>query len=64
LVKDSSTGNYNYDVIYFGGYDSNHNVDISTDALGAVKSFIDNGGGCLLGHDTVLVPHKNFTDLV
>ena len=51
-LKDEN-GNYQYDVVYFGGWDSNHDEDLSEDAEAAVKKFIDYGGGCLLGHDTV-----------
>jgi uncharacterized repeat protein (TIGR02543 family) len=58
-----SGGSYNYDVIYFGAWDENNKLELSTNAMKAVKAFIDYGGGCLLGHDTESFTHTNFIDL-
>ena len=53
LSKDSD-GNYLYDVIMFGTWDSNgNNYDLNQDSLNEVKSFVDSGRGLLLGHDTL-----------
>ncbi|AGF54807.1 hypothetical protein HMT_43 [Clostridium phage HM T] len=51
-LKDSS-GNWKYDVIYFGGYDSNNSIDISIEAKGLVETYIKAGYGVLFGHDTL-----------
>ncbi|OOM70288.1 bacterial Ig-like domain protein [Clostridium puniceum] len=51
-LKDNS-GNWKYDVIYFGGYDSNNNRDISATAKYLVESYIKEGYGVLFGHDTI-----------
>lgn len=52
LLKDSK-GDYLYDVIMFGSWDSNNGVDISTAAYNEVKTFSDSGRGVLFGHDTI-----------
>jgi hypothetical protein len=58
-LKDEE-GNYRYDVLMFGTYDSNDEKDISADAYEATQSFVDSGRGILFGHDTVLYRMKNF----
>lgn len=62
LAKDSD-GVYEYDVLYFGGWDANDDKDLSMEAHLEVKEFIQNGGGVLLGHDTAIYDHFYFTDL-
>lgn len=52
ILKDSS-GNYYYDVIMFGSWDSNNSLDISATAYNEVKAFSDYGRGVLFGHDTI-----------
>lgn len=62
-LKDNK-GNYQYDVLMFGTYDSNAFKDISESARDATQGFIDSGRGVLFGHDTVcrkqLERHENF----
>lgn len=63
-LKDDD-GNWKYDVIYFGGYDSNGNRDISEQARDLVEQFIISGRGVLFGHDTITrrLDHTNFNHL-
>lgn len=42
----------NYDVAYMGHWDSNANQGLTSNALWAVKTFINEGRGFLVGHDT------------
>ncbi len=74
-LKDSA-GNYKYDAVYFGASDANNGMDLGfpnyddfpwmpgygqEDAtLSAVKSFLNYGGGVLMGHDTAMGAHPNF----
>ncbi|MBO1308815.1 hypothetical protein JZO70_21765 [Enterococcus sp. 669A] len=51
-LKDAS-GNYKYDVIMFGSWDSNYNKDISEEGGKATTDFILSGRGVLFGHDTI-----------
>ncbi len=46
-------GNYNYDVVVFGFWDSNNKLDLSSDSVTVVEDFIDNDGGVIFGHDTI-----------
>lgn len=62
LAKNSD-GVYEYDVLYFGAWDRNYNLDLSDDAYLAVEEFIKYGGGVLLGHDTASFDHNNFIEL-
>lgn len=62
LAKNSD-GAYEYDVLYFGAWDRNNNLDLSDDAYLAVEEFIKYGGGVLLGHDTASFDHNNFIEL-
>ncbi len=61
LYKNSD-GNYNYDVVVFGFWDTNNHMDISkmTDehntpvsAYDTIQNYIDAGYGVVFGHDTV-----------
>ena len=56
-------GNYKYDVLYFGAYDSNASKDLSRISYEATQSFINMGGGVLFGHDTLCLNtyHPYFT---
>ena len=47
------SGEYQYDVIMFGSWDSNNSKDISQQGALAAIDFIDTGRGVLFGHDTV-----------
>ena len=49
----NASGEYQYDVIMFGSWDSNNARDISQSAAEATINFIDSGRGVLFGHDTV-----------
>lgn len=64
VYLQNEDGTYSYDVVYFGAWDSNNYLDLSDEGYAAARSFIDYGGGMLLGHDTVanLAPpgHPNF----
>ena len=52
-LKDNQ-GNYKYDVLMFGSWDSNGNgYDISYNASIEVEKFIRAGRGVLFGHDTI-----------
>ncbi|MFQ6999955.1 MAG: InlB B-repeat-containing protein [Clostridium sp.] len=64
-LKDDE-GNYKYDVLCFGTYDSNNSKDLSDLSKEATQSFIDSGRGVLFGHDTLCLVkpreyHPNFT---
>ncbi len=50
-LKDLS-GEWKYDVIYFGAWDSNSSQDISDIALDSVEEFLKDSRGVLFGHDT------------
>lgn len=51
-LKDSN-GNWKYDVIFFGTWDSNGGKDLSRASRDAVISYIKAGKGVILGHDTL-----------
>ncbi|MDE7365989.1 MAG: hypothetical protein K2N24_01400 [Lachnospiraceae bacterium] len=51
-LKDEA-GNYQYDVLFFGTYDSNAFKDLTEEAYEATQAFVDSGRGILFGHDTV-----------
>lgn len=51
-LKDEA-GNYQYDVLFFGTYDSNAFKDLTEEAYEATQAFADSGRGILFGHDTV-----------
>ena len=58
-LKDED-GNYKYDVLCFGTYDSNNGKDLSILSKEATQDFIDSGRGVLFGHDTLcLVPGRD-----
>lgn len=44
---------WNYDVIFFGTWDSNNGKDLSTASKSVTEQFIKDGGGCIFGHDTI-----------
>lgn len=51
-LKDEN-GDYKYDVLMFGTYDSNAGQDLSEKGYEATKAFIDTGRGAMFGHDTL-----------
>ena len=54
FLKDSK-GDYKYDVIMFGSWDSNggKGYDLNTNSSNAVEQFIKAGRGVLFGHDVI-----------
>lgn len=62
-LKDEN-GEYKYDVLMFGSYDSNGFKDLSVLSSKATHDFVDSGRGVLFGHDTVCLVgtecHENF----
>lgn len=52
-LKDAS-GNWQYDVIFFGTWDSNAGKDLSTFSTEAVQQHIKAGRGIVFGHDTIV----------
>lgn len=58
-LKDTQ-GDYRYDVLMFGTYDSNDWRDISNEAYKATQAFVDTGRGVLFGHDTIVSWMDNF----
>ena len=55
-----AAGNYQYDVIMFGSWDSNNSRDLNVTSATAVRAFLNSGHGVLFGHDTQLNGHSNF----
>lgn len=51
-LKDAN-GNWKYDVIFFGTWDSNASKNLSDTGVAATKAFIKSGRGCIMGHDTI-----------
>ena len=49
-LKDFN-GNYKYDVIFFGTWNTNNFSDLRLDSRNAVAEFIESGRGCIMGHD-------------
>ncbi len=49
----NAQGDYQYDVLMFGTWDSNGFKDLSTASLTETKAFVDSGRGSLWGHDTL-----------
>ena len=46
-------GEWNYDVIFFGTWDSNAGKDLNASSKSVTEQFIKDGGGCIFGHDTI-----------
>lgn len=63
-LKDSN-GNWIYDVIVFGFWDSNNSCDLSSTSASLVESYIQTGRGVIFGHDTVSITcgHPYFASL-
>ena len=51
--EGTSNGNWKYDVIFFGTWDSNNEKDLNNISLKAIEDFIKSGRGCIFGHDTI-----------
>ncbi|ORX79223.1 hypothetical protein BCR32DRAFT_328223 [Anaeromyces robustus] len=43
---------WNYDIILFGIWDANCGIPLEDKAVNAITAFINDGGGCILTHDT------------
>lgn len=54
-LKDSS-GNWKYDTVYFGTWDSNNGKGYSTAGIAAISELIAAGRGYISGHDTPWAP--------
>lgn len=54
LHKTSSNGKWSYDVLFFGTWDCNSGKDLSTGSRDVTKAFIEDGGGSIFGHDTIV----------
>ncbi|MBP1042783.1 hypothetical protein I6N95_17330 [Vagococcus sp. BWB3-3] len=57
-LKDSS-GNYQYDVLMFGTWDSNNMKDLTSLAIAETEKFVQSGRGTLWGHDTLAGRNPN-----
>lgn len=51
-LKDNN-GKWKYDVIVFGFWDSNNGQDLNSTSGNIVEQFINEGKGCIFGHDTI-----------
>ncbi|MGX7420612.1 hypothetical protein ACWOFR_17705 [Carnobacterium gallinarum] len=47
-------GNWKYDVLMFGSWDSNNGMTLNEESAGYVMDFINDGRGALFGHDTIV----------
>lgn len=61
-LKDSK-GNWKYDVVFFGSWDSNGSKDISLEASNLMIEFVKSGRGLLIGHDAVASGYTGPTKL-
>ena len=48
-----SSPNWKYDVVYFGSWDSNNGKDLNETSLNLIKTYLNEGRGVLMGHDTI-----------
>ena len=48
----NTNGEYQYDAIMFGSWDSNNSRDLTPASVTAVRNFLNSGRGVLFGHDT------------
>lgn len=48
-----TNGKWNYDVLFLGTWDSNNSKDLSAASKSLTESYINDGGGCIFGHDTI-----------
>lgn len=62
-----SQGNWKYDVLFFGTWDSNGGKDLSSQSSSWTRKFIEAGRGVIFGHDTIdrnsACYHPNFSVL-
>lgn len=65
-LKDSG-GEYQYDVVMFGSWDSNNFCDLTPSGVIKLQNYIDTGRGVLFGHDTItprVSYDKNFNSFI
>ena len=65
LFKEDN-GEYNYQVVVFGTWDSNGSQDISQAAEDVMRVYLQEGNSCIMGHDTIAnsaTNDRNFNDL-
>lgn len=48
-----SQGNWKYDVLFFGTWDSNNGKDLTSQSSSWTRKFIEAGRGVIFGHDTI-----------
>lgn len=62
-----SQGNWKYDVLFFGTWDSNNGKDLTSQSSSWTRKFIEAGRGVIFGHDTIdrnkACYHPNFSAL-
>lgn len=58
----NGSGEYQYDVVFFGTWDLNACRDLSNASYNAMDAFIASGRGCIFGHDTVMNNSAEHTD--
>lgn len=56
----NAKGDYTYDVLMFGTWDSNNSRDLNATSRDETKKFMDSGRGVLFGHDTIWSALTNF----
>lgn len=54
----NNVNEFEYDVVMFGSWDWNNQLDLSTEGKDALQDYIDTGRGVLFGHDTVSLRTK------
>lgn len=69
-LKKETNGDYKYDIIFFGTWDSNNSKDLSANSAKAVEEFIKDKHSVIFGHDTIAnigssgsLYHPNFVSL-
>jgi len=63
LSLNHGSSSYYYDVVMFGSWDYNGTIDLSNNAVDAIKDFLNSGHGVLFGHDTQYDGLPNFASL-
>lgn len=48
-----TNGKWNYDVLFLGTWDSNNSKDLSAASKSLTELYINDGGGCIFGHDII-----------
>lgn len=58
----NGSGEYQYDVVMFGSWDWNNQLDISLEGVNKLQEYINAGKGVLFGHDTITGTINNNTN--